>query len=81
LTACTSPCTVATTFLAGVSSPTQDDVTARPPGQLFSEANDNSVAILLTHGTARILLAGNLEAREEYMTGGLYTEPLTIIYV
>ena len=39
------------------------------------------MAILLTHGTARILLAGNLEAREEYMTGGLYTEPLTIIYV
>jgi hypothetical protein len=39
------------------------------------------VAILLTHGTARILLAGNLEAREEYMTGGLYTEPLTIINI
>jgi hypothetical protein len=28
--------------------------------------NDNSVAILLTYGTARVLLAGDAEAREEH---------------
>jgi competence protein ComEC len=32
------------------------DVIALPPGELFSETNDNSVAILLTYGTARVLL-------------------------
>ena len=58
------------------------DVVGPPPGELFSETNDNSVAILLTYGTARILLAGDAEAREEeYMAGGPYTEPLTLIYV
>jgi beta-lactamase superfamily II metal-dependent hydrolase len=41
------------------------DVIAPPPGELFSETNDNSVAILLTYGTARVLLAGDAEAREE----------------
>jgi beta-lactamase superfamily II metal-dependent hydrolase len=35
------------------------------PGDLYSETNDNSVAILLTYGTARVLLAGDVEAREE----------------
>ena len=29
----------------------------RPTGELFSETNHNSVAILLTYGTARVLLA------------------------
>jgi hypothetical protein len=29
--------------------------------ELFSETNDNSVAILLTYGTARVLLAGDAE--------------------
>ena len=41
------------------------DVIAPPPGELFSETNDNSVAILLTYGTARVLLAGDAEARKE----------------
>ena len=41
------------------------DVIAPPPGELFSETNDNSVAILLTYGTARVLLASDAEAREE----------------
>jgi hypothetical protein len=41
------------------------DVIAPPPGELFSETNDNPVAILLTYGQARILLAGDAEAREE----------------
>jgi site-specific DNA recombinase len=51
-------------------------------GGLFSEINDNSVAILLTYGTARILLAGDAEANEEeYMANGPYTGPLTIIKV
>ena len=30
------------------------DVIAPPPGELFSETNDNSVAILLSYGTARV---------------------------
>jgi competence protein ComEC len=51
-------------------------------GGLFSETNDNSVAILLTYGSARVLLAGDAEAREEeYMANGPYTGPLTVINV
>ena len=51
-------------------------------GGLFSEINDNSVAILLTYGTARILLAGDAEANEEeYMANGQYTGPLTMVRV
>jgi hypothetical protein len=41
------------------------DVIAPPPGELFSETNDNAVAILLTYGTARVLSASAAEAREE----------------
>jgi competence protein ComEC len=38
------------------------------------------VAILLTYGTARLLLASDAEAREEeYMANGPYTGPLTVI--
>jgi hypothetical protein len=37
------------------------DVIGPPPGELFSETNDNSVAILLT----RALLGGDAEAGEE----------------
>jgi competence protein ComEC len=60
----------------------QADVIAPPPGELFSETNDNSVAILLTYGTARVLLAGDAEAREEeYMASGPYTGSLTVINV
>jgi competence protein ComEC len=44
-----------------------------PPGELVSEANDNSVTIVLIYGTARILLAGDAEAKEEeYMASGTY---------
>ena len=51
-------------------------------GGLFSETNDNSVAILLTYGSARVLLAGDAEAREEeYMANGPYTGPLTVLKV
>ena len=51
-------------------------------GGLFSETNDNSVGILLTYGTARVLLAGDAEAKgEEYMAGGPYTGPLTVVKV
>jgi hypothetical protein len=32
------------------------DVIAPPPGELFSENNDNPVAILLTYATAPVLL-------------------------
>ena len=48
------------------------DVVGPPPGELFSETNDNSVAVLLTYGTARILLVGDAEAREEYVAGDSY---------
>jgi competence protein ComEC len=52
------------------------DVTAPPPSALFSETNDNSVAILLSYGTTRVLLTGDAEAREaEYMASGAYTRP------
>jgi competence protein ComEC len=58
------------------------NVIAPPPGELFSETNDNSVTILLTYGTAHILLAGDAEAREEeYMAGGPYTGPSTLLNV
>jgi beta-lactamase superfamily II metal-dependent hydrolase len=58
------------------------DVIAPPPGELFSETNDNSVAILLTYGTARLLLASDAEAREEeYMANSPYTGPLTVVKV
>jgi competence protein ComEC len=58
------------------------DVLAPAPGGLLSETNDNSVAILLTYGMASVLLAGDAEAREEeYMAGGPYSRPLTVINV
>ncbi len=48
-------------------------------GGLFPETNDNSVAILLSYGSARVLLAGDAEAKEEeYMANGPYTGPLTV---
>jgi competence protein ComEC len=57
-------------------------VIAPPPGELFSETNDNSVAILLSYGTARVLLAGDAEAKEEeYMASGRYARPQTVINV
>ena len=61
------------------------DVIAPPSeaeGGLFSETNDNSLAILLSYGSARVLLAGDAEAREEeYMANGPYTGPLTMVNV
>jgi beta-lactamase superfamily II metal-dependent hydrolase len=57
------------------------DVIAPPPGELFSETNDNSVAILLTYDAARVLLAGDAEATKEHMAGGPYTGPLAVIKV
>ncbi len=63
----------------------QADVIAPPTdaeGGLFSETNDNSVGILLTHGAARVLLAGDAEAKsEEYMANGPYTGPLTVLKI
>ena len=41
------------------------DVLGSLPGELFSETNDNSLAILLTYATARILLAGDAKVVEE----------------
>lgn len=58
------------------------DVIAPPPGPLFSETNDNSVGVLLTFAEARVLLAGDAEKKsEEYMAGGSYTGPLTVLKV
>ncbi|HET7480692.1 MAG TPA: ComEC/Rec2 family competence protein [Rubrobacteraceae bacterium] len=60
-------------------------VIAPPPdagGGLFEDSNDNSVSLLLTYGTARILLAGDAEAKEEeYMANGPYTGPVTVLKV
>jgi hypothetical protein len=42
-----------------------EDVIVPPPGDLFSETNDNSVAILLTYDTARLISASDTDAREE----------------
>ena len=40
------------------------------------------MAILLSYGRARVLLASDAEAREEeYMASGPYTGPLTVINV
>ena len=40
------------------------------------------MAILLSYGAARALLAGDAEAKEEeYMANGPYTGPLTVIKV
>jgi hypothetical protein len=33
------------------------DVIGPPQGERFSETNDNSVAILLTYGTARVVMS------------------------
>ncbi len=53
-----------------------------PPGELFKETNDNSVGILLTSGTARVLLAGDAEKKaEEYMSNGPHAGPLTVLKV
>jgi competence protein ComEC len=58
------------------------DVIAPPPGELFSETNDNSMATLLTYATARVLLAGDAEAREEeYTANRCYTRPQAVINV
>jgi len=69
-------------FCGALAGGVIEDVIGPPTdleGGLFSEINDNSVAILLTHGTARILLAGDAEANEEeYMANGPYTGPLTM---
>ena len=58
---------------------TEADVISPPADGLFSETNDNSVGILLTFGTARVLLAGDAEKKgEEYMSSGSHTGPLTV---
>jgi beta-lactamase superfamily II metal-dependent hydrolase len=42
----------------------QTEVIAPPPGELFSETNDDSVAILLSYDTARVFMAGDAEAKQ-----------------
>ncbi len=62
----------------GYAGGSYTDVISPPNGTLFSETNDNSVSILLTFGTARVLLAGDAEKGEEYMSSGSHTGPLTV---
>ena len=51
-------------------------------GGLVSNSNDNSVALLLTYGPARVLLAGDAEKNEEeYMASSSHTGPVTIMKV
>jgi beta-lactamase superfamily II metal-dependent hydrolase len=80
-----SPSRAARRLGAAEEEESRTDVIAPPTeveGGLFPEINDNSVAILLTYGTARILLAGDAEANEEeYMANGPHTGPLTITNV
>ena len=45
------------------------DVIAPPPGELFSETNDNSVAILLSYGTATITLPEDVGVFVEASSG------------
>ena len=49
--------------------------------ELCSKTNDNSATILPTCGTARVLLAGDAEAKKEYVAGDLYTGLLIVINV
>ena len=60
-------------------------VVAPPPesdGGLFSDANENSVSLLLNFEESRVLLTGDAEnGAEEYMSSGLNTGPLTILKV
>lgn len=63
----------------------QADVLGPPTdadGGLVSNSNDNSVALLLTYGPARVLLAGDAEKNEEeYMASSSHTGPVTIMKV
>ena len=65
-------------------------VLAPPPGELYEDANENSVSTLLTRGSsqgsgqgsARVLLAGDAENKaEEYMSTHQDTGPLTVLKV
>ncbi|MGF1473222.1 MAG: ComEC/Rec2 family competence protein [Rubrobacteraceae bacterium] len=61
------------------------DVLSPPPeaqGGLFGEPNEDSVALLLSFGAARVLLTGDAENRgEEYMSTGRHTGPVTVLKV
>lgn len=64
---------------------TEVTVVSPPPeaeGGLFGDSNEDSVALLLTFGAARVLLPGDAENRaEEYMSVGRFTGPLTVLKV
>lgn len=58
------------------------DVLNPPPGSTETESNENSVAVLLTYGRARVLLAGDAEkGAEEYMASGPHTGGVTVMKV
>lgn len=55
---------------------------APPPGQLFSETNDNSVGAPADFRLGSGPLAGDAEKKsEEYMSNGPHTGPLTVLKV
>ena len=57
-------------------------VLSPPAGNLYEDANENSVSTLLTRGSARVLLAGDAENKaEEYMSTHGDTGPLTVLKV
>jgi beta-lactamase superfamily II metal-dependent hydrolase len=51
-------------------------VIALPLGELLSDTNDNSVAILLIYGRTWVLLAGDAEAREDEYKRAAHTRGL-----
>lgn len=58
------------------------DVISPPRGDLEGSSNDNSVAVLLSMGPARVLLAGDAEARQErQMAESGHAGPLTVLKV
>ncbi len=57
-------------LVSGIIGSDTAAVIAPPLGELFSETNDNSVAFLLTYGTACVLLAGDAEERAGHSAHG-----------
>ncbi len=64
---------------------TEVTVLSPPPeaeGGLFGDSNEDSVALLLAFGEARVLITGDAENRaEEYMSTGPFTGPVTVLRV
>ena len=72
---------MATVFLARGAAPIVrtelggNALQSRSVSGCHCETNDSSVAILLSYGTACVLLAGDAKAREEHIANRCYTRP------